>query len=386
MKILYVEDEEALLSLIAMEIEAELDCQVIEIPSGNKAIQWLKNNDCSDLKIIISDNKMPDGSGAILFQYVKQNLSHIPFILTTGSSEATEHLEFQDFATSNPCNSTMLKPFPLETLTSRLKELLNLPNQPASLPYLRISHSRFRKDEKPPCDIYLKLSTDKYVKIFNAQDEVSQDFLDKYTGKGVEYFYVLKSSFQDFAKYYDEQINTKLSKALSAEEKLDTQLQGFESIQDYIQNIGLDANVVKTMNIVTQSSIDVMKQNPDLFHLVESMMRKENYLSEHSIMISYVAGALALEMEWVTTSTLQKLACAALLHDISLGNSSLARLSHEKEEEWEKNLNPEDIEKIKKHPIVMAELIKKQEVLTQMSIRLFLIIMKKLMVVAIQEI
>lgn len=203
------------------------------------------------------------------------------------------------------------------------------------------------------------MSAEKFIRIYNANEEITQDFLDKYVKKGVDYFYVTDNDFDSFSKYYNDLIKQKLQKINVVEDKIDYQLQGFESIQDYVQNIGLDGNVIETMNIVTQSSIEVMKNNSDLFKLVEKMMHEENYLSEHSIMISYVAGALALEMEWVTSATLQKLATAAILHDTYLGDSKLARISHKPEEEWGLELRPDQIELIRRHPIAMADIIKK---------------------------
>ena len=126
MKILYVEDEEALLSLISMELESELGCEIIQIPSGNKAVEWLKKNDFSKINLIVSDNKIPDGSGAILFQYVKENTPQIPFLLTTGSANATEHSDFVGFNEVNSQNATLVKPFHLEKLTLKIKEILKI--------------------------------------------------------------------------------------------------------------------------------------------------------------------------------------------------------------------------------------------------------------------
>jgi len=126
MKILYVEDEEALSMLISMEIESELGCEVVQISSGNKAIDWLEKNDFSKINLIVSDNKMPDGSGATLFQYVKKNTPQIPFLLTTGSANATEHLDFEGFTEVNSKNDILVKPFHLEKLTQKIKEILKL--------------------------------------------------------------------------------------------------------------------------------------------------------------------------------------------------------------------------------------------------------------------
>ena len=140
MKILYVEDEEALLNLISMEIEAELDCQVVELTSGNKAIAWLKENNSSDIGAIISDHKMPDGPGSALFMYVKENHPTIPFILTTGSAEVHNTKEFTDLLTANPKNSILIKPFHLDNLIDKIKELMGSQGPSSPSHFLRVSH------------------------------------------------------------------------------------------------------------------------------------------------------------------------------------------------------------------------------------------------------
>lgn len=85
MRILYVEDEETIRDLIVYMIKKDIECDLVEVHSGNQAIKLLENDPNFD--VIVSDYQMPDGNGGELLEYVaKKGLSSY-FILFTNTLE-----------------------------------------------------------------------------------------------------------------------------------------------------------------------------------------------------------------------------------------------------------------------------------------------------------
>lgn len=94
-KILYVEDENEIRNIYSDFMEAELDCKVTQASSGNKAIEILASGEEFDL--IISDQRMDDGTGEEVFKYVNENLPTTPFFLLSAYSidEIPSFFEFE---------------------------------------------------------------------------------------------------------------------------------------------------------------------------------------------------------------------------------------------------------------------------------------------------
>ena len=82
-RILYVEDEDDLRDIVSVIIKKNFDIQIDALPSGNSAIEILESGITFDL--IISDYRMPNGSGADLQRYMKHAAIKTPFILYTST-------------------------------------------------------------------------------------------------------------------------------------------------------------------------------------------------------------------------------------------------------------------------------------------------------------
>lgn len=86
-KILIVDDEEDLCSVLAWDFEDE-GFEVFKAFNGNSALEILKDN---TVDILISDIKMPNGDGIFLLEEMKnRNISVEKIFLMTGFSDYPE--------------------------------------------------------------------------------------------------------------------------------------------------------------------------------------------------------------------------------------------------------------------------------------------------------
>jgi DNA-binding NtrC family response regulator len=122
LKILIVEDEDMLLELYENSILDALDCQIIKAINGQLAIGILKTS--ADFDLIISDYKMPSGTGGDLYNFNSTG-HNIPFILLSGGY-LEDYPEFANFNKLNSKNRFLNKPFKVAMLINEIKTIFSL--------------------------------------------------------------------------------------------------------------------------------------------------------------------------------------------------------------------------------------------------------------------
>jgi two-component system OmpR family response regulator len=115
-KILYIDDEEDLVDL-AKSFFLEEDLAIDTCTSFQAALDLIKKN---DYDLIISDARMPTGSGVHLMTVVKlEKYFSGKCILVTGNVEPTDELELAGF------DKILYKPIKFHDLIDEVKQLLS---------------------------------------------------------------------------------------------------------------------------------------------------------------------------------------------------------------------------------------------------------------------
>ncbi len=130
-----------------------------------------------------------------------------------------------------------------------------------------------------------------------------------------------------------------------------------EEIQKLSAKLGFNAEVREFTKNSVMATIAEVKKAPALSALLQTLSRdKDKYISSHSMLVAHLACGLATKLEWVTDTTFQKLTLAAFLHDISLKNHVLAKISSLKELEYRaQEFTKEEIRAYKNHPMEGAK-------------------------------
>ena len=119
-QVLIVEDDNDYAAILAMNFEAKNVSSPI-VNSGNQAIEWLKSNKCH---VIITDIRMPNGSGIELIQWNANQPVIIPLIAVSGDlmaeTETTQFCEIMGVP-------YMSKPLNISKLFELVEPLLFLP-------------------------------------------------------------------------------------------------------------------------------------------------------------------------------------------------------------------------------------------------------------------
>ncbi|MBF0360908.1 MAG: response regulator [Oligoflexia bacterium] len=398
--VMFVDDEEDIRELGALELEGKLDVTVIEVNSGEEAIEYLKKN--GDVEIVISDYDMPKGNGDVIYNYIKKyndeeiakkaakdDEKNIAFVLFTSRDlvefKSTANNPFNEFPKDQNKSAYLQKPEGFKDLAQTVKQLLTKNTQEPSpatdnigttpectsascttseftLPeYCKVNIKRFSKFNTSNCDVYLRLSKDKHLKIINRNELYDSIQIEKYASKGVNFFYVKSDDFTNFSNYYAQTLTAKLSsEKFNQEERLDLEIESMHFVQEVIHGLGINQTVVNTVNALMDSNQKIIKNDQNLLDLLKKMKKNKNYIYEHSLLISYFGCLIATEMKWSTQATLQKISAAAIMHDMLLEDPELAKIdSLDETTIKEKKLTPPQIDLIKKHPAEIAEKVRK---------------------------
>ena len=356
MEILFADDEADLRGLFAMELEAELSCNIVEVGSSEDAIKYLRRT--NDVKLIISDYDMPGGDGCQLYEYVAQERPEIPFILVSANSFENNEC-FEQFITKKT-NRYLRKPFVIDELLEIIGEMTNCWVEEHD--FCRVKALRFLRFNNVNCDVYLKLSEHKYVKVINENDLYDINIIDKYTRKMVEYFYIKREDYKRFSQYFAQIVNAVMARReLTIEGTIDAQLTGVSFVHELVGNMGINENVIAVVDDLFEFALHTVKKDPHLCDLLDTLIKQQDFLYEHSLLTAYVSGAMAMQLDWVSDATLQKLVIASILHDVALdqvSDEAKKNLINDIEREALADFYWKEQRQIMEHPLRAAELVR----------------------------
>jgi HD-GYP domain-containing protein (c-di-GMP phosphodiesterase class II) len=182
----------------------------------------------------------------------------------------------------------------------------------------------FNKFDKSPCDLYLRLSDDKYVKVLNQNDELTSTFIGKYVSKKIFEFYLTNEDFKTHQdSLFDFHSNAK--EILVQGKKV--QLPEHEGMNEMMKELGVDEKQTKQINnISTQIVTDLNTGSHEFSSIISKFTTSsKRFLYDHSYLTALISCLIASKNEWGSTPNKEKLCMASILHEI--GDEEQLKLS-----------------------------------------------------------
>lgn len=361
--ILVVSNSPYMRGILKFVLETLLQTDVTELENEEKALNFLKALEGAPAMIVYDYT-----SNAYLLEdfvgYLKAHQKQVRIIILVDEvreegKELLRHLE-------------QFKLIDEATLpTSLVEEAKNLFQGSPFInnnPYCRIGIDFLSILDGINKNLYIRIGSDKYIKIFNEDD--TTDILDikKYKSKGISYLYLQRQT----AMWVINQIQNQISIFLKANNfrfvlrgASDSPEKRFEQ---KILRIDDEVHVDKDFKETIDRTVEKIR------HLVEKETKVENYLKilkerqdEYALfthkmnLTSLIACVLAKQLDWISKSTMDKLVYASVLCDITLVvRPQLLAISSIQEFEKIKDSLPEEEQKLYlSHPKDAAFLIKK---------------------------
>lgn len=224
--------------------------------------------------------------------------------------------------------------------------------------YKKVSIDIILKFKKLPCDVYVRLSEKKYTKVIKASGLYESSIIHKLKEKNILYLHVFEDDYALLTKFIQKAFAASLAGLGKAGSKnIGLQIDAAKLIADKIRFVEVDDETVQVVNSTVESCISSALKTSDVSGLLKSMIKRQDYIYTHSVMIIYIAVLMSKEMKWEGETTLKKISQAALFHDIIFEDENLARLEYFESEDKDE-LSEEDTQIIKMHAINASECIK----------------------------
>jgi HD-GYP domain-containing protein (c-di-GMP phosphodiesterase class II) len=354
-KVLLICENKDIRELLSFQISSGSTVKVKEIASAREGVELLtKENGGFDLLVAPFT-----GPASVLVEYLKNlktplpvifyfdppinvpDKKSLPGILMIDSVEQSKLPQLvngivQDFVKSGGVTSQELEFCPIRT---------NL--------LVRVSPLK--------SDIYIRLSAEKYVKLFRTGDEFDQQDLERYyREKAVEYMYLRRAETAEFIQKFRSELDQLLIKPdLKPIEALETAEVFQEAIHELVQRVGFNEQVQELAKKNVQFTLKAIGAYPRLSDVVKRVINDGNYISQHSTLLAHVSCCVAKEMAWGSESTFSKLVFASYMHDISVSSPELARMNSIKDMEARKaDFPPDETKSYHLHPARSADVVR----------------------------
>ena len=327
LKVLIVEDDSDIQDVVAFMIETFLECEIQKVGNGKIALEILEKGTAPDL--IISDYNMPQCTGGELFVALRR-FSDVPFVLHS-SDDIEEHAEF-----ANGKNIySVRKPATVESFQATLKQVFAYSKGAINVTmnereYVKVPLSLIEKMRQTSVPVYMKLSDTHYVKVAHAEQSYDAAELQRYRERGKDQLCIRKQDLPAFISAYENQITEMLAGSGAENIKASTSLTSasLQFLREVQDELGFTPEIFELTKKNIKSVLDLVSKHPQLSHVLENWQSSGFAYADRCTLAAMIATGLAKKLNWVSETTGDKLAFAAVLHDIGLKKELLAQQDH----------------------------------------------------------
>lgn len=317
MAILLIQDEAHVRDRLAFALESSFGGGIYQAASLTEAFKFIQSPPGSPVTLVVFDHSGGSGAELEALQDLKPELGCV-------ISDGSPKLRWTILARVDRKDL-------INGMVQALKGLVE--NGQLDLGYLeedfcKIKTTLLLSVSPLESDVFIRLSENKFVKLFHEGDRFETSDLEKYTlKKGIEYLYIRRNSINEFIEKYNADLKKIVRKAqdLSVQQVGELHQNIYETTAELGRRVGFTPEVQQMAKAHMQLTIRSMDRSMRLGNILDRIKSYGGqYIGAHSGIAGYMACTIATQMEWASDATFQKLTLAAFLHDITLNNHKLA--------------------------------------------------------------
>lgn len=352
MRVLLFTDNKDLKELLSFQLSSRLPATVKECLSEAEAVESLKSGK-EKFDALVGEYRSADSP---VLSHIREQKLALPVVLFFDPTVAVPDQ-------SKLAGVSLVGTVELAKLVDGITTLLKPPLMPQEQlsDYCPIRTNLLIRVSPLKSDIYIRLSDEKFVKLFQSGDEFDQNDLARYyEEKHVEYMYLRRTETSEFIQKFTSELDELIKKPdLKPEEAIETAEMTQEALQELVHRVGFNAEVQTLAKKNVELSLKAIGNQPKLSALINKVIKDGNYLSQHSTLLSHMACCVAKEMDWGSEATFSKLVLASFMHDISLSHPELAKINSLAELEQKKGEFPEEaVKSYHLHPAKSADVVR----------------------------
>lgn len=350
---------------LQFNIEAKIGTNITDVRSEAEAIGLLVTDTKIEIVIIDARKKWDN-----FIKFVQEKKPDIKFIEIYKDSE--------NFKSILPSDFNVIERIPLNKISEKIPEILiaNLKNnsnsdnqsniqlsekdvvQTSDVEFSRIKTNLLLDASPLNADIYIRLSAQKYIRLFAKGDPFEKEDLEKYlTNKKVEYLYVKNNETSEFIAKLDNLIQNLLAnEEVQGVELTNESINITQTVFDLAKKVGFTPEIQNAVKSNADVLIKSMNGNKKMTSLLGRLKKNpDQYIAIHSNIVAQMSCSIAEAMGWKSDTTFKKITIASLLHDVMLNDQEIAKIQTLNELEKHKvNFIDADVKDFPNHPAKAA--------------------------------
>lgn len=327
LKILHLDKDDQSRQLYSVYLENILnDVNIQECFSAEEALRIL--DDQGEIDFILSDYQLKDGTGGEIYNFIKDKQLDIPFILfSQGVPDMYD--EFESFNSDNPKNSHIVKPISPTGFRDAILKIIqpSIVLSNAVKAFQKVRMVNFMRFNKVLCDVYMKITDRKYVKVIDKNQAYTREDLENFIKKEEDFLYIRNEDFEKFSVSFTKTpFLIDNTTTMDTEQKEDAILTTHAMMHELVKRIGISDEITNLAQKSVEEVVQLVKQSGDLHTQLEKVRNRKDYIYDHSYLTSIICCAIGKGLDSDADYSVKKLCMASLFHDITLENPELAMI------------------------------------------------------------
>ncbi len=321
--LLIVDDRYDYLSLMEVILESEFEVNIMKANSAVEAKILLEGH--HEINAIISGPHPFASENEDNYYLYNLKNTNLPFIsycseLNSKDIDKLKHDNERNLYLENPLDEATLYPI-LENLLNIQGQSYTVENQKGvETPLKRIKLSTLRMFSKLSYDLYLKLNGEKFIQVGKQGNDDLNSIVEHYTSKGINHLYLQEKDYERYLETAKDIISTNTRDRLKSGEQKQSTVQlydfAFQISREHLNCIGLTRMQEELVHQAMENIILELKNDKVLYSMIKDFYHRENYLTDHSLLIIYLSSMILSKMGWSNDQTLQQVIYAGFFHDM----------------------------------------------------------------------
>lgn len=320
--------------------------------------------------VILCGSNLRDGDVEDVYKAYKQySLSGIFLLFSSEPPENYEQLEgFKSHHSKNSHIPWPCSPAEFREKMSRALYPERFGTEPVAA-FQKVRLINFYRFNQVLCQVFIKLSERKYIRVFNSNVKYTKKDLDHLREKGVSHLYIRNDDFHYFQNAFKRYPYLTVNGVVH-EDAHEAMALTHTLMFELVKELGITDAVVKMVESSIKHVTEVAKKNDSLRELFENYRQKDDYFYDHSFLSATVSLEILSRLGCADEKTCNDVVMAALFHDGTVKDEKIGRVSNLKDEKLASFTRDEVLDYLR-HPTEMAD--KLQEVGTVSASTLTLI-------------
>lgn len=317
------------------------------------------------------DLEVKNNSGIEVVKYLRSAKPHAHVFITISSPAVLDELLLSEKNLLKMGVKKVLFEAPFDSLSEHIKSLGriktwesvqevknvqkdNSETDIGDAEFSRIKISELYSNSVAIFDYFLRLRSNRYIKIIHKGERPSLTQLQNYQNNGVEYIYFKTKDREAFISYQNHLAKEAIKKPAEGTTQVYKMMKS--ATDKYLEEAltsGIRPALLEEGKAICQNMYDAAKSDAGLKKFLSDFEDFNPEEFSHSFLVSFFSTIICKNLEWVGTKSLNTLALGALFHDIGV----LQLPSEIRERDYDL-LTPEEKILYKTHPVLGAEAMK----------------------------